>query len=216
MKHRGKHNRALAEVSRGRPDIALDAVYLEGSDKNIHINPSKLSPPVNFYDADLAWAEERHGAVSLFFAKEHLSGKKLRTRVEIRYAYEPFILHFWHNSRDFHKGLREAYPSRFLPQEGMPRGSLTAMESDREHSDWANFEYICYHGTQASLDFFRLPPAGIARFLTSGGSSGLVVEPILRIHTTAGELCHLLDLCEPIAERVRGILPPEALPGESR
>lgn len=200
--------RALVKAQGSATPARFDPVSLD-SDGNIRIDTSRLAPPASVYDADLAWAEERLGAVSLFFAKEHLSGKKLRTRVEVRYAYEPFVFHLWRNAREFHQRLR-AFLSRFpAPAKTRSPASLTASEADREHSDWANFDIFSHNGTQACLDFFRLPPAGVARFASGGGSGGLTIEPILRVHTTTAELCSLLDLCDSIAERVRGTLPSE-------
>ena len=92
----------------------------------------------------------------------------------------------------------ELRPSRLHTAE-----ALTALRADKEHSDWANFISFAHHGTQASLDFFRLPPAGMARFATGSGAEGLIVDGILRVHTTTGELCTLLavvrDYCSPCA-----------------
>jgi hypothetical protein len=202
------HSRALLRAQGGATPARLDPLSFD-SDGNLRIDATRLAPPSSVYDADLLWAEERHGAVSLFFAKEHLSGKRLRTRVEIRYPYEPFAFHLWENASDFHARLR-GFRSKF-PQGGELASpeSLTAREADREHSDWANFDILSHHGTLACLDFFRLPPAGLAQFARGGGSAGLVLEPILRIHTTAAELCRLLDLCEPIAGRIEALRPPE-------
>lgn len=187
------------------------AVTIDPTDQSIRVSWSKLSPPTNVYDADFAWAVERHGTVSLFFAKEHISGKSLRSRLEIRFSPEPFVEVFWANTVTFYEALkaREATAVPPAPATRAPQ-ELMALQSDREHSDWANFAYIAHHGTQASLDFFRLPPAGIARFITTGQrSADLEPSPIVRIHTTIWELSRFLDVCEPIASRLRASLPTE-------
>ena len=40
------------------------ALSINHASKTIRVDWSRLSPPTDIYDADFAWAEERHGAVS--------------------------------------------------------------------------------------------------------------------------------------------------------
>lgn len=204
------HTTSITRIPRPGDLQGRGAVSVDSSGKTLRIEWEKLKPPTNVYDADFAWAAERHGTVSLFFGKEHMSGKRLRTRMEIRFAPEPFVLNLWDDSVRFYNDLK-ARRANSLPPAPPTRApeELMGFESDREHSDWANFAYIAHHGTQASLDFFRLPPAGIARFATTGGTSYLEPDPIVRVHTTVWELLRLLDVCEPIASRVRASLPTE-------
>ena len=77
------------------------ALSINHASKTIRVDWSRLSPPTDIYDADFAWAEERHGAVSVLFAKAHLSGDGLRSRVEVRFAYEPFVNNLWDQSSEF-------------------------------------------------------------------------------------------------------------------
>ena len=67
---------------------------------------------------------------------------------------------------------------------------------------WVNFDYIARTGTQASLDFFHLSPAGIANFKASQGTRDLNLQPVVRILTTTAQLLALLDDSEPIAEQL--------------
>lgn len=191
-------------------DVRSSGAVTVDAEKTVRVDWAKLPAPTNVYDADFAWAVERHGTVSLFFAKEHISGKRLRTRMEIRFAPEPFVHNLWDDSVRFYQDLKARGLAAFgaAPPTRTPE-DLMALESDREHSDWANFSYIAHHGIQASLDFFRLPPAGVARFVTTGGISGLEPNPIVRVHTTIWELMRLFEVCEPIASRARAALPAE-------
>jgi hypothetical protein len=196
-----KHRRELARAT----TVAGGAVDIV--DNSIRIDWTRLDPPTNVYDADFAWAAVRHGTVSLFFAKEFLSANRLRSRMELRFGFEAFVGAFWESSADFFAKLK----AKVTPPPEVTRSAadLMALESEREHSDWASFAYMAHHGTQASLDFFRLPPAGIARFITGGGTSGLKPDPIVRVHTTVWELYRLLEMCEPIVSQVRGLIPTE-------
>ena len=198
-------NLATRAGSITKAGVARDPISIDQGG-SVRIDLEALAAPANVYDADFAWVQERHGAISLFFAKQQVNASALRTRIEIRYAYEPFVDHLWKNSREFHERLKK-YTTRFQKNETRDALDPAHMNADKEHSDWANFEVIAHSGTQASLDFFRLPTTGIARFVLSKSSSGLVVDPILRVNTTADELCRLLDMCDPIAERVKAFLP---------
>ena len=202
-----KHRNRPFPVPAGRAlvqgTLSGDGAIRVAADGSLRIDPTRMLPPQNIYDADYAWVERRLGAVSLFFAKGYpgKSPKKLRTRVELRYPYGPFLNHFWGNSRQFHERLRtyvtanpfEAEPTTAKPSE---------MEADRDHSDWVNFDYLAHTGSEAALDFFHVPPSGIARFAQGQGTSGLTLTPVLRIHTTAYQLCSLLDACAPIAKQL--------------
>lgn len=131
---------------------------------------------------------------------------RLRTRVELRYPYESFVAHFWENSRQFHERLK-AYLSNHPFEEETADLDLLEMEAERDHSEWVNFDYLAHSGSQAALDFFHIPPSGIARFAQGQGTSGLALTPVLRVHTTSFQLCRLLDSCEIIAKEIEAHLP---------
>ncbi len=183
-------------------DRIVDPISV-GSDGSIQISTAKLAAPQNVYDADYAWVQRRQGAVSLFFGKSSIDDSgKLRTRLELRYPREAFLNHLWKNSRNFHQKLRE-----FLGQcpTDRSRDSINpaGMKADRDHSDWVNVDYIAHSGTQACLDFFNLSPPGVARLLNKQGSTSLVLAPVVRVQTTAAELCRLLDSCGVIADEIQ-------------
>ncbi len=143
---------------------------------------------------------------SLFFGKVDLDDERqLRSRLQIKYPAEAFCRHFWANSRDFHAALK-THAAKLPEDPDRNRVTPERLTCPRDHSEWVNFDYIARTGTQASLDFFHLAPAGIARFADGKGSGGLAVTPVVRILTTVGELCRLLDACELVVNEIEPLL----------
>src|SRR5258708_9798625 len=187
---------------------ASDAAITVGLDKSIRINLARLKPPTNSYDADYAWVARRNGAMSIFFGKADADNPDtLRTRVEVRYPFEAFVYHFW---KSVQEGFRERM-NKYLAS--APADSeRTALhpeqwKADRDHSDWANFDYVSHSGSQAAVDFFLLSPGGVALFVQGQGSSALSVRPILRVLMTTRELSLLLNACEPFPDELVSQLP---------
>ena len=130
----------------------------------------------------------------------------MRTRVEIRYPIEAFYCHFWQNSRGFHERVRTFARQRQL-SEPREQHNLCDLEADRDHSEWANFDYMAHSGTEAVIDFFHLPPAELARFTQTGDASGLDLEAILRIQLDVSQLLGLLDSCSEAISEIQRHLP---------
>ncbi|MCY4660753.1 MAG: hypothetical protein OXF93_13210 [Acidobacteria bacterium] len=182
-------------VSQQRPaGRRTGALILNAEDRSISIDMSKLGPPQRTYDADLASLEHREGDIRLFFGKLKLPERTaLATRVEIRYPIESFHQHLWHNSRKFHEVLRgRAAGLIFRPPD---QRQLHTLIADRDHSEWANFDFMGYSGTEAAIDFFHLPPTDIARFAKTGASANIGLEPILRVQLGVDQLLGLLESC---------------------
>jgi hypothetical protein len=192
------------------------AEYLTlGNDGSIGIEPKKLPVPTNVYDADFAWPVLRYGAVSLFFGKADEPGVngqlELRSRVEVRYPAESFFHHLWVNSREFHRKLPEILQK--APRwDGRDQINPAGLKAEREHSEWANFDILFQSGSQASLDFYLLPPSSLGFYNAVRKATGqadpslLRVEPVLRVFTTTRELEHLLDACSAIADELEPLV----------
>ena len=187
-----------------------------GPDKSINIDLAKLPPPTNIYDADFAWVEHTPGKSTLFFAKRSRDEEnQLRTRLEIRYPAENLVRQFWKNSRTFHDKL-EQFTSKWPKDESREHMEPMKMKAQKEHSEWANFEAMAFAGTEACIDFYRLPPAGIAMFARGQGSSGLRSNPVVRVQLTVFELLRLLDATRSVVLEIEKYLPKavvEAEPG---
>ena len=188
------------------------ALLIGVADRSISVNLSKLDSPQHEYDADVAWVEHKPGDVRILFGKKNRDNKgSLKTRVEIRYPVEAFVRHFWGNSRDFHGRLRrfvEKWQIGAVEDAQKP----SEMTAERDHSEWANFDYMSHSGTEASVDFFHLPPSGLARFVRNQeDTSGLEIAAVLRVHLTVHDLLRLLDNCQAVAADIEAYVPTEAI-----
>lgn len=193
--------------------VSDDPITL-GADGSILIHMSRLPAPDKVYDADVAWVRRRGGYISFFFGKQNLEDpKKLRTRLEVKYAPEALVRHFWRNSREFHAKMRtllESWPSDPLlaPLDG------TQLTAEKDHSEVANFDYMARSGSHGTIDFFLLPAPGVARFVQGQGSSGLTLVPVVRVYMTVHELSRLLDSVDAMIGEVKRYLPAEVLPDD--
>ena len=198
---------SVAVTQRRSAGKRTGALILNAEDRSVSIDVSKLAPPQRTYDADLASLEHREGDVRLFFGKLRLPKRStLATRVEIRYPIEFFYNHLWKNSRAFHEGLRERAASVIVSRSSDQR-QLHELSADKDHSEWANFDFMGYSGTEAAMDFFHLPPGDIARFGKTGVAANLVLEPILRVQLGVGQLLGLLDACADTIPEIEKYLP---------
>jgi hypothetical protein len=208
---RSAPERSIMRMER-RPAEATDLQIVEdpitiGPDRKINIDAMKLQTPSNVYDADFAWIVHRPGAVSLFFAKRSIGEKNaLRTRLELRYPPENLVHHLWQNSRDFHDRLRK-FIAKWPKDEERDQQDPTTWKAEKDHSEWANFETMVHAGTEASLDFYLLPPWGLAQFSKGRGSSQLRVVPIVRVQMTVFELGRLLDSAAEVVTNIEAYLP---------
>lgn len=184
----------------------VDPIKL-GTDGTIFVNTAHLGTPPHSYDATFASVELRHNAISLFFGKENPEDPhRLQSRLEVRYPVEGFVLHLVRNSRRFHADIKKhlALWSNRTPEAVQ---ELSALHADKSHSEWVNFDYISRSGSQASLDFFHLPPSGLARWVQGQGSKGVELVPKIRVLTTLTQLDILLDSAVKLAEKVAPTLP---------
>lgn len=190
--------------------VGIDDPITLGADGSILVNTGKLQPPEKVYDADVAWLKRGRGYVSLFFGKQNPDAPdRLRTRLEVKYAPEAFVRHLWRNSREFHETTREilkTWPEDplLVPIDG------SSMAADRDHSEWANFDYMARSGSHGTIDFFLLPAGGIAKFVHGQGSAGLVMRPVVQVLLTVHELLRFLDAADALVNDVKRYLPPEA------
>jgi len=212
MAHKGQHERAIARLERRPAAGSQGAVVTSdpitvGPDRTINVDLGKLPAPAKEYDADFAWIVHQVGRISLFFAKRDLNQPdKLRTRLEVRYPPENLVGNLWRNSREFHARLRK-YVERWPADEQRDSVDPSKMVSARDHSECANFEAMAHAGTESAIDFYSMPAAGIARYASGQGSSGLTFTPIVRVQLSVFELIRLLDATTPVVEQINAYLP---------
>lgn len=205
-----RHNKRHGEnVLRPSKDGKVSHVQAEQPlsrdiDGSLRVRMDLLNPPQNVYDADGASLTLRHGTVSFLFGKaDPINETRLRTRLEVRYPVEAFADHFILNSREFHSALVQQMETAEVPVLQHTPLEPATMPAEREHSLWANFDFIARTGSQASIDFFHLPPADIARFVKNDSVSGLRIEPVLRVLTTVDVLRSLLDAAADVLDQAR-------------
>ena len=188
----------------------MGALILNAEDRSVSVDLSKLGSPLKTYDADLASLEHSGSSVRLFFGKLRLPKRgSLATRVEIRYPIEFFYKHLWQNSREFHGRLRERAAALRISESPAQR-QLHELEADKDHSEWANFDFMGYSGTEAAIDFFHLPPTDFARFEKTGAMANVALEPILRVQLGVDQLLGLLESCADAAPEIEKYLPHDA------
>lgn len=224
MKRRKKHpthrpgakrpGKALAKIE--RPESA-DSDLLQisegirvgvGGRREIIIDTTQLASPRNRYDADFAWVEHEAGSsVSLYFGKRDRNmPEALKSRLQIRYPPEDFVRHFWYNSRKFQENVKRVLTT-WPRQETRGRLEPEKWISEKDHSEWVNFDYMAFAGTQAAVDFFHLAIGGVARYTRGQGTAGLELEAVVRVQMTLGELGRLLEACSPVVDIIEGYLP---------
>ena len=205
-----KRSRALVKIKPGGAvgkSVRRGALMIGVTERSIQIDGSRLEPPRDIYRAHLAWVEHSPGSMCLLFAtRDRDDPKRLKTRLELAYPVECFLRHFWKNSREFHERLTkfaEPWPSDPKRNEMRPE----TMSSVKDHAQIVNFDSIAHSGTEASIDFFHLPPSAVARYARNQATSGLELVPIVQIQLTTFELLQLLDSCRPVAEAIAAYLP---------
>jgi hypothetical protein len=208
----GKHHKkvtqdqALMSLTPSVSDIQTDDPIVVGLDNSIKVNLAKLAAPVNVYDADMAWLKHKTGVLSLFFAKRSLSEEKIfRTRLEVRFPPENFV-QFWENSKDF-AGRVSTFIDKWPKDEERSQLDPAGWKAEKDHSEWANFGTIAHSGTEAALDFYTLPPAGVARYIMGQGTSQLILTPVVRVQMTIFELSILLETMAVTVSNIKDYLP---------
>lgn len=203
-----QHSRTLAAPTTAYQTKAMDPITIGMSDRSIRVNMALLPAPTNIYDADVWSIERQAGYVALYFGQLHgAATDRLRTRLKLKYGAEAFIVHFWKNSRKFHDDMRRQVESWPLDPLHVKTQSVASMHSDKEHSQWVNFDYLSRSSSQGSLDFYHLPPSALAKFVQGQGSRELELNPVVRVLVTVYQLCEILDRCGELIEDVRKYMP---------
>lgn len=185
----------------------LGALVVNLAENSYSIDASKLEAPARAYDADVAWIEQKPGSVSLMFAKlERDDPSHYRSRLEVRYPPENLLLSLWHISRSFFAKL-ERYVESWPEEARRPAEVQQQLPAKLSHSEWASYTYMSHTGTEATIDFYHIPPGALARFLQRNDTSGLKVLPVVRVQLTTFELMNLVNRIHPLLDVIRESLP---------
>lgn len=197
-------NQRLISPTTPRSDVKQIGALLVGVTSNeISVDTSKLEAPSNLYDADAAWIRYRTGDVSIFFGKrDPLDSATLLTRIEVRYPVEAFLNTFVDQSVEFAKVLAK-YCQRWPSLSNAIDDSAASMRAQKSHSAWASYTHMAYSGSEASIDFYHLSVASIARYSKLRDTAGLLLRPVMRVQLSTFDLYQLLMQGESVAEKIR-------------
>lgn len=176
--------------------------YLKPQGNSFVIDIGKLPLPDESYVANVGWAERSGTTVSIFVGnRDRNDPKKLKTRVELRFAQEAF-LNFWSNSKEFFdrmKLLIERVPSVIS---AVPGDDPSQLNAEKDHVASSSIGIMTHSGTQAEIDFFDLPATDIFLSMRHQDPRRLEIHPILRVYTTTGVLWSILSNAEEIAQQI--------------
>lgn len=168
------------------------------SDGSIRVNTANIGTPADVYDADFAWVEYRLGVVRFFFAAESTT-QHLHTCLLVKMSAEGFFHHFWENSREFHARLKERAERRSgLRDKTRDELRPETWDVEKRHALTANFDVLSHAGNEAQIDFFHLPPSGLAFWTKLEDGRGMKFSPKVRVLLTTDELFRLLEEAEKI------------------
>lgn len=186
----------------------LGALIISTTNSQVTVDSSKLTAPDRLYDADLAWISCKAARVSIYFAKKNLDDpQKLASRLEIRFPAEDFLTAFLNISRTFYETLK-TYTQRWpVEVRASTSDAEKQLPAERSHSEWANFSHMAFSGSEASADFYHVPPSGIARYSKDRDTSGLDLRPVVRVLLTSFELLGVLDAATQLESELREVVP---------
>ncbi len=180
------------------------------TDKSVRIQLGLLPPPENVYDADTWWVDRQAGHVALYFGQFSGSDqKRLRTRLKIKYPSEALLHHLWQHSRSYHVDLKAVmanYPADPLQVPVIDISKL-AVDNNKEHSNWANFDVMSRTASQAAIDFYHVAPPAAVRFMKSRNADDLTPTPVVRILMGLYQQFEMLEKLETIIGDVRAMVP---------
>lgn len=204
MGNKLKKQQRMARIVQGSADAIVarpEMPFVLRNDQGLFINTAQLETPSQIYDADVAWVERKRSGVSLYFAKLSYPDSNppiFLSRLEVRYSLEAFQAHFWKNSRDFHKKMKDGPVGKELADRGEPAFSPSTIKTEKAHSMWANFELMSHSGGEACVDLYHINPRTMALFQRDKDATKMDLMSVARVLLSSVELLALLDSCDPI------------------
>jgi hypothetical protein len=161
---------------------------------------SKAPVPDHFYFADYLSVDEDSSQVMFTFGKlDKPKTDVLRSKVEIYFNPVMFIKQYWTSSRDLHKIAKKLAVARGLP--AIPQIGL--LSAPKVQTFQANQVSMLMTEGECIIDFFYLSPKDM--FYKPPRNEKIDVEALVRIILSPPMLLSLLDLSEPIAEKLKPV-----------
>jgi hypothetical protein len=207
-RRRGTHQptTTIGRVPQAEGTRQVGPLRLDPTNAAVSVELSKLEPPDRAYDADVAWIESAPGRITILFGKiDRDDPLRLRSRLEVRYPAEDFVLTFWRPSAEF--AARVAKFASSWPKAVANDQALAKQPALQTHSEWASFAYMSHTGTDAAIDFYHLSPTAMARWTQLRETTHMRLKPILRVQLSVFDLDALLRQAEEVDRAVREVLP---------
>jgi hypothetical protein len=163
----------------------------------IGIDYAKAPVPTHFYLADYLSIEEDSSQVMFTFGKKDKPAEELRSKVEVYFNPVMFIRQYWASTRDIHKKME-----KYVIDHGLSRIEKSELlPAPKVQTFQANQVLMLMTEGECLLDFFYLSPKDIVYKPQKGEK--LDVEALVRIILSPNLVLSLLDLSQPIAEKLR-------------
>jgi hypothetical protein len=163
------------------------------------IDYSDAPVPPHYYVADYYEVTNLDPRILLTFGKlNYPDTSTLRSKLEIDFPAQLFLMQLWKSREEFHKLLRVNVEQ--FGYEPVPAGS-NSKAVEKIQTIHSNNVLMIMSGAECMMDFFYLSPRDMA--LKTAKSEDIFLEPLVRIITAPNLLLGFLDACEPVAEALR-------------
>jgi hypothetical protein len=159
---------------------------------------SKADTPDRAYYADYCEVLRARSGYSLFFGKLIPGSSRLRTKVEIAFPENMFILQLWGSTRFLHETFKKIWDKNPLEE------VCNVEDTDKVQAFRANNVFMAMLGEESLLDFYYIAPSEI-HFVRSGQRSQVHLEPVIRISLPSAMVYEFLEKCRVFIEQIPGI-----------
>jgi len=189
------------QVAGGGP-LTLRVVKVDAQQMLVQmgIDYSLADVPERAYYADYCDITKARVGFSLFFGKLIPGTDRLRTKIEVTFPTDMFVLQLWGTSRDVHKTIRASPGQEKLA----PVGPVE--DTDKVQTFRANNAFMGSWGHEAVLDFYYVSPRDLY-LLRMKPKWQATLEPVVRVVMAAALLLEFLDKCKPFAEEASELVP---------
>lgn len=171
------------------------------------VDYSLAEVPERAYYADYCEVTKARVGFSLFFGKLVPGTDRLRTKIEVTYPTDMFVLQLWGTSRDVHIAIRSVAEQDKLS----PVGRVE--DTDKVQTFRANNVFMGSWGHEAVLDFYYVSPRDLY-LLRIKPRWQATLEPVVRVVMATSLLFEFLEQCRPFAEEASHLVP-QAVTGGS-
>jgi hypothetical protein len=184
-------NSHLASMPPG--PLAASPITVKG--RTFRVDTTRLEDPPDHFDADFAWAQLRHGAISLCFAKAKLgSAESFEIRLEVRLATDGMGASAVASLRKIGPSIERWVTRNAGLRYARPGGDLAQLPSEEDASLWADILRVTQYGNEAQIDAYQISLQQIGNATTGAAKvSRFDIAPIVRIYMTAFELHNLIS-----------------------